>query len=174
MSNGIGLILAFLGIGMELIRPALYRWQLSIPKWIDTVLGFGGIVYIAVGCFLAWGLISANVHLQTPISISPPSVPRSTPWPDAFVFAGIVVSSLWAAVRLPARLIPQTYTSSPTYFNLGFMAGRLKHNVHLADESKLASLRDECRRLSLIYTAAKLTNILDAIDTGDVLRAVEI
>jgi len=163
VGNTIGLALAFLGVGMELIRPALYRWQIQIPRWLDTLLGSGGLLLIAIGVYLFWGFARSTVRIQLPISIvssETTTETASTPWPDAFIFAVIIAGILWAAVRLPPRLVNQT---NPSYFELGFMVGHLKYK-DAAEPSKLDNLKIRCEQLGLSYAAAKLSRVLDAIE----------
>jgi hypothetical protein len=161
LPNAVGLILAFMGFGMELIRPALYRWQIEVPKWLDTVLGTGGLVCIAFGLYLMWSLIKGTVHIQSPVTLGPhPASLGGTPWPDAAVFVVIIIAVLWAAVSLPKRLVPQM---RPAYFDLGFMVGRLK-NKEAAEPHKLEALKLRCQQLGLSYAAAKLQRVIDAID----------
>lgn len=103
-----GLVLTFIGGGMELIRPALPRWNIKIPAMLDTILGFGGLVCIAIGLYLAWGLLAQYVRFGPAIGAL-----SESPWPSAVVFSVLIVSIVWAVIKLPPTFAPPTGPTPP-------------------------------------------------------------
>jgi hypothetical protein len=158
----LGLSLTLVGFGMELIRPFLYRKQIKVPEQVDIALAIGGVLLMGGGVYLLWGVLSPHLVIQWPVAlVHLPETHIATTWPDLFAFFIIVHAVMWAAVRLPPRLVSQT---NPSYFDLGFMVGRLKYK-EAAEVGKLDTLKVRCEHLGLSYTAIKLARVLDAIDT---------
>jgi len=161
LASFIGLALTMMGLGMELIRPILFRRQIATPEWLDTTLGFGGLALISGGVYLLWNAIGRYLIIRSPFSLtaSPQLQVAASSWVNLLAFGTIVVCAMWAAVRLPSRLISQ---QSPAHFNLGFLVGQLTTNGLNLDV--LQNLDITCKQLGLSYVRAKLSLIQDALE----------
>jgi hypothetical protein len=154
-----GVALTALGLSMELIRPALSRFNVQLPKTVDLALGFGGILLAAIGLFLLAYVLSAVLIVRSPIVLADSqigSVHQTTLWWNLLSFAVLVAGVMWAAVRIPPRLVLR---DSVSLFKLGFDIGTMKRDVR---PDSLPELRQACDDAGLPYVAARIKRIEDA------------
>src|SRR5262245_21230465 len=99
--SSVGLAFTVIGTGMEIARPALRRRIASVPAWVDSILGFGGLGVIGFGLYLLSQAFFSRLSISLSGQYATPS-----PWFGATTFLGLAFMMIWGTLRI-AQLLEQ-------------------------------------------------------------------
>jgi hypothetical protein len=99
-ARALGIIAGGLGVGSQLVRAALKRYEWERPRWVDGLLGFGGLILMNLAGLLLW-----NTFLQ----ITGLTLPKDSVWPATVSFAVLVAVAVLGSAYISTG-------GSPFYF----------------------------------------------------------
>jgi hypothetical protein len=99
-TRNIGIAIAALGVGSTLLRPALKRYEVELPRWIDGLLGFGGLGLMVLASLLLW-----KTFWQT--------LPKDSVWPTTFIYAVLVTAAILSSVYISNGEAPYLFSDRP-------------------------------------------------------------
>jgi hypothetical protein len=96
-TRNIGIAIAALGVGSTLLRTALKRYEIELPRPIDGLLGFGGLILMVLAGLLLW---------KTFVQISGLTLPKDSVWPITFIYAVLVTVAVLGSVYISSGELP--------------------------------------------------------------------